>query len=192
MDLMVEPRQAWTWAQVRDEYLQYCDAAVAGLTALQDEPLASSTTPMADLGTYQLHQMADAFAFDHYCHLRVDLLAPTGPLKRDLPPVDDALAGPAVGWMLIGLPQMQPDLVKSLSAPITLKLTGPGGGSWRIVPQGGEIVVTEEAGPSVATVTSGAHDFVLWGTTRTKWRDACTVDGDAGVVATFLDALNIV
>jgi uncharacterized protein (TIGR03083 family) len=102
MDALVEPRKAWSWAEVRDEYLKYADGAVAGLGALQDEPLASTPTAMADLGTYNLHQMADAFAFDHYCHLRVDLLAPTGPLKRDLPAADHALVGPAVGWMMAG------------------------------------------------------------------------------------------
>jgi hypothetical protein len=76
MDMLVEPRKDWTNEQVRDEYLAYCDGAVAGLAALQDEPLASTPVPLADLGTYAMHLYADAFAFDHYCHLRVDLLQP--------------------------------------------------------------------------------------------------------------------
>jgi uncharacterized protein (TIGR03083 family) len=192
MELLVEPRKDWTWAQVRDEYLAYCDPAVAALGALQDEPMASTTTAMADLGTYPLHQMADAFAFDHYCHLRVDLLAPSGPIHRDLPAADDALVAPAVGWMLIGLPQMQPGLDRALSAPITLELTGPGGGRWRLAAVDGSITVGTDDGPVVATVTSSAHDFVLWGTCRRAWRELCTVTGDANVAATFLDALNIV
>ena len=28
--------------------------------------------PLADLGTYPMHMVANAFAFDHYCHLRID------------------------------------------------------------------------------------------------------------------------
>ncbi|MEP7114513.1 MAG: maleylpyruvate isomerase N-terminal domain-containing protein, partial [Ilumatobacteraceae bacterium] len=95
MDLLVEPRKGWSNSQVRDEYLQYCDGAVAVLTALQDEPLASTVIPLSDLGSYPMNQLADAFAFDHYCHLRIDLLAPTGPVARDVPAADDALVAPA-------------------------------------------------------------------------------------------------
>jgi hypothetical protein len=139
-----------------------------------------------------MHQLADAYAFDHYCHLRVDLLAPNGPIERELPPADDALVGPAVGWMLAGIPQMQPGLERHLTGRIRLVLTGPGGGTWDMSRDGDAIVVGEPSGDADATVTSDAHDFVLWGTVRTPWRDACQVDGDQTVAATFLDALNIV
>jgi uncharacterized protein (TIGR03083 family) len=40
MDMLVEPRKVWSNAEIRDEYLRYCDAAVAALGALQDEPMA--------------------------------------------------------------------------------------------------------------------------------------------------------
>ena len=39
---------------------------------------------MADLGTYQMHQLTDAYAFDVYCHLRVDVLGPRGPIEREV------------------------------------------------------------------------------------------------------------
>lgn len=191
MDLLVEPRKEWTNAQVCEEYLKYCDGAVAALAALQDPPLADTPVPLADLGTYPMHQYADAFAFDHYCHLRVDLLAPFGPIHRDLPPADAARLAPAIGWMLAGIPQMQPGLVDSLSAPFRLTLTGPGGGSWVLAPVDGKIDIGSD-GDTVAEVTSDGHAFVLWGTVREPWRDHCTVTGDADVVARFLDALNIV
>ena len=195
MDLLVEPRKSWTNAQVRDEYLTYCDAAVSAIAALQEEPLASAPVPLADLGTYPMHQYAEAFAFDHYCHLRVDLLAPSGPIKRDVAPADAARLGPAIEWMLLGLPQMQPGLEASLAAPITLVLSGPGGGSWRLAADGEVGVITVAKGAAsdaVATVTSDGHAFVIWGTCRSPWRDHCTVTGDAALAATFLDALNIV
>jgi uncharacterized protein (TIGR03083 family) len=195
MDMLVEPRKEWSNAEVRDEYLAYCDGAVLGLTALQDEPLASTPVPLADLGTYPMHQYADAFAFDHYCHLRVDLLQPHGPIARDVPPADAARLGPAIGWMLTGIPQMQPGLEGKLSAPITLTLTGPGGGSWRIATDGGEgqLTVTEGfAADGVAEVVSSGHDFVIWGTCRASWRDHCTINGDTAVAHRFFDALNII
>jgi uncharacterized protein (TIGR03083 family) len=192
MDVLVDLRDGWTHEQIRDEYLQYCDAALATLGALQDEPLASTVIPLADLGHYPMHQLADAYAFDHYCHLRVDLLAPHGPIERDLPPADDALVGPAVGWMLAGIPQMQPGLEQQLTGRIRLVLTGVGGGTWDIARVGDAIVVVVPGGDADVTVASDAHDFVLWGTVRTPWRDACQVAGADQVAATFFDALNIV
>jgi uncharacterized protein (TIGR03083 family) len=196
MDLLVEPRKGWTNEQVRDEYLATCDGALAAFTALQDEPMASTMIPLADLGTYPMHRLADAFAFDHYCHLRVDMLQPHGPIKRkDVPDADAARLAPAVGWMLEGLPQMQPGLEASLAAPITLKLTGAGGGSWRLAPDGpdGKITVTPgAAADGVATVSSNSHGFVVWGTCREPWREHCSIKGDADVASTFLDALNII
>lgn len=192
MDLLVEPRLNWSNSEVRDEYLKYCDGAIAVLTALQDEPLASTEVALADLGRYPMNQLADAFAFDHYCHLRVDLLQPTGPIARDLPPIDGALVAPAVGWMLTGIPQMQPGLEQYLHGTIRLTLSGAGGGSWRIARDGDGISVAADDGPVDVTVISDAHDFVLWGTKRTQWRDACAVEGDSAVAESFFDALNIV
>ena len=195
MDLLVEARHGWSHEQIRDEYLQFCDAALATLGALQEEPLASTVIPLADLGHYPMHELADAFAFDHYCHLRIDLLAPHGPIQREVPPADDALAGPAVRWMLTGIPQMQPGLEQNLAGLIRLVLTGPGGGTWDIARDGATIVIDEpdrpDGDPDV-TVTSGAHDFVLWGTVRTAWRAACAIEGDHTVASTFLDELNVV
>jgi uncharacterized protein (TIGR03083 family) len=192
MDLLVDLRDGWSNEQIRDEYLQYCDAALATLTALQDEPLASTVIPLADLGSYPMHLLADAYAFDHYCHLRVDLLGPRGPIERKLPPADDALVAPAVGWMIAGIPQMQPGLEQSLTGRMRLVLTGPGGGEWDIDRDGDRIVVGAPEGDPDVTVTSDAQAFVLWGTVRTPWRDSCALDGDQDVAATFLDALNIV
>ncbi len=192
MDLLVQPRKGWSNSEVRDEYLKYCDVAVATLAALQDEPLASTVIPLADLGNYPMNQLADAFAFDHYCHLRIDLMLPTGPIARDLPATDDALVAPAVGWMLTGIPQMQPGLEQRLHGTIRLTLTGAGGGSWRIVREGDAIVVSTDDNPADVSVTSGAHDFVLWGTKRSPWREACTIVGDTSVAESFFDALNIV
>lgn len=192
MDLLVDAREGWSNQQILDEYLEHCDGALAAMTALQDEPMASNVIPIVDLGDYPMHQLADAFAFDHYCHLRIDLLAPHGPIERDIAPADDALAGPAVGWMLTGLPKMQPGLEQHLAGRLRLDLSGPGGGTWDLTREGDAIVVGQPSGDADATVASSAHDFVLWGTVRTPWRDHSTVTGDERVAATFLDELNII
>lgn len=192
MDMLVGARDGWTNEQIRDEYLQYCDGALATLTALQDEPLASTVIPLADLGHYPMHQLADAYAFDHYCHLRIDLLAPHGPIERQVSNVDDELLAPAVGWMLAGVSQMQPGLEDSLTGRVRLVLTGPGGGTWDLTRSDDSVVVGEPTGTPEVTVTSSAHDFVVWGTVRAPWRSMCLVEGDTTVAATFLDALNIV
>lgn len=193
MDLLVDMREGWTNQQILDEYLAYCDQAVAVLASFQEEPLASTVIPLADLGSYPMNQLADAYAFDHYCHLRIDLLAPDGPIERNVPNADAARLGPAIGWMITGMPQMQADLGLSLSAPITLSLTGPGGGVWTIAPAGNDITVTPgKSADAVADVSSNGHGFIDWGTKRSDWREHCKVTGDAAVAATFLDALNII
>jgi uncharacterized protein (TIGR03083 family) len=192
MEMLVEPRKDWTNQQVLDEYLTYCDGAIAGLTAIQDEPLASSPIPLADLGTYAMHLLADAYAFDHYCHLRIDLLAPHGPIERPVDAADDELLGPAIGWMLAGIPQMQPGLADHLHGRIRLVLTGPGGGTWDLAREGDVIAITAPDGEAQTTVSSDAHEFVRWGTARIPWREACTVTGDEAIAVAFLDQLNIV
>ena len=191
MDLLVAARADWSDAQVLEEYLHFAPAAIEVLASMQDEPLASTPIPLADLGQYPMHQLADAFAFDGYCHLRVDLLAPLGPLVRDLEPATAADLGPTIGWMLTGLPQMQPGLHRHLTAPIRLEFTGPAAGSWVLTPRDGTILVEAE-GDAAATVTSDGHDFVIWGTCRRPWRDLARVSGDGEVAATFLDELNII
>ena len=193
MDLLVEPRKEWTNQQILDEYLAFCDLAVGALASLQEEPMASTVIPLADLGSYPMNQLADAYAFDHYCHLRIDLLAPEGPIERRIAEADAVRIGPAVGWMITGMPQMQADLGRSLSAPITLTLTGPGGGVWTISPSGADIIVTSgSSSAAVADVSSNGHSFVNWGTKRSHWSEHCKVTGDQNVAATFLDALNII
>ena len=195
MEALVAPRKDWTPAEVRAEYERYLEPWLGALAAMQEEPMASMAAPVADLGTYQLHSLANAFAFDHYCHLRIDLLAPTGPLADTLPAATDAEVRPGIEWMLIGMPQMQPaELAAVVSRPLGLTLTGAGGGLWTLHPAGadGLIAITEGLGDVAATVSSSAHDFVRWGTKRCDWRECCTVDGDAAYAASMLDALNIV
>ena len=194
MDMLVQPRVEWTADQVLSELTTYAPRAVATLKALQEEPVASAPLTVADLGTYPMHMLADAYAFDVYCHLRVDVVAPHGPIDRPVPPADEARLGPTIGWMLAGLPQMQGPAFGALDRPVVLELTGPGGGTWSVVGTGEGYVAVEPgtASGSGAVVTSDGHSFVLWGTKRDDWRNHVTIDGDEGLASSFLDTLNII
>ena len=194
MEMLVEPRRAWTVDEVMTELTAYGPRALEALDSLQEASLASSPLTLADLGTYEMHQLADAYAFDVYCHLRADVLAPHGPIDRAVAPADDARLGPAVGWMLAGLPQMQGDAFGFVDRPIALHLDGPGGGDWTIAPAGdGAVSVTPgPRGDAATTISSGAHDFVVWGTKRVDWRDHVELGGDTDLGRRFLDTLDIV
>ncbi len=195
MEALVAPRKPWSATDLLAEYARTRDGAFAALGAMQDEPMASTEIPLADLGTYPMHWLANAYCFDHYCHLRHDLLAPAGPLADRLAPADDVRVRPGVEWMLAGMPQMCGGALALVVRPVRLELTGAGGGVWTIHPaQGAGLASIEESSATAptATISSSAHDFVSWGTKRSDWRSACTLRGDADVAAAFLDALNII
>lgn len=192
MEMLVAPRRAWPWEQVLEEYERYGAPALDVLDSMQEEPTASAPFPIADLGTYAMHQLADAYAFDHYCHLRIDILSPVGPLAREVAPPDDVRLAPAVGWMLDGLPQMSAASLAWVDGPLALRLEGPGGGEWVISPGDGLLVVVPGDGPAEATVTSTAHDFVCWGTGRRDWRTYARIEGDEAFATRFLDELTII
>jgi uncharacterized protein (TIGR03083 family) len=191
-ELLVAQRRGWSSEEVAAEFREFLPAAATAMAAMQEEALAEVPLTLTDLGTYPLHSLADAFAFDLWCHLTVDLLAPTGPIERPRPEPTDDLMAPAIGWMLTGLPQMCPSVSKVLDRPLGLRLTGPGGGEWTLVPGDPRLAVVDGLHDPVATVTSAATDFVLWGTTRTSWRDSATIEGDAGFAERVLDEINIV
>jgi uncharacterized protein (TIGR03083 family) len=201
MEALVAPRKEWTRQQLLDEYERYVDGAFATLAAMQAEPLASTPMALADLGSYPMHLLANAYCFDHYCHLRHDLVAPAGPLADTLPTADDARLRPGIEWMWAGLPTMCPAVSQVVDRPITIELTGVGGGRWALLPAnstagpGATITVEQlDLGESrgAAAATSTAHDFVSWGTGRSAWRRACTLNGDTDYAARVLDAIDII
>lgn len=193
-DMHVELRHDWSPAQVLEEFETYGAKRLERLRELQEEPAASSEIALGELGTYPKHTLANAYAFDYFCHLYHDICGPLGSVERVLPDVSHEEIYPVVQWMIWGLPQMQgPELDASLFAPLTLELTGPGASTWTISrpdPSGG-LVVEESSGGDVV-VTSSATDFVSWGTARTPWYGACTVEGDPMAATAFLSTLNIV
>jgi uncharacterized protein (TIGR03083 family) len=161
---------------VLGEYRALGEQAIAALEGLQslDAPM-----DLGDLGTHPLHLIANAFSFDHYTHIRVDLLAPTGPIDRPAPPADERHLEAAADWIVAGIPQMSPAAV---AEPVDLVLTGPGGRTAHLGPDG----------DAVATVTSSIPDLVLWSTGRRSWRDLdVAIAGDADAGARFCDAVHV-
>ena len=102
------------------------------------------------------------------------------------------MLGPAVGWMLTGLPQMCPSVSEVLDRPLGVRLTGPGGGEWTLLP--GEPLLTVVPGlqDPAATATSAAPTSSS-GERRGRpggSRSPSTGDGDYAV--RVLDRIDIV
>ncbi|TVR24994.1 MAG: maleylpyruvate isomerase family mycothiol-dependent enzyme [Ilumatobacter sp.] len=193
-DAAVEERRYWSSADVGAEYERSSATAIDALAGLQSPPLSDTVIPLGNLGHHPMHLLADALVFDHYCHLRHDLIAPGGPLARPDLPSDDLRLGPAMTWMLAGLPQMCAEGLSVLDRPVDLVFEGPGGGTWHLVPGTPFVSVVEgPAEDAAATVTSNAHDFVSWGTARRPWRElGVQVHGDEPYAALILDAIDII
>jgi Mycothiol maleylpyruvate isomerase N-terminal domain len=194
-DAHIAAKSSWSPGQVVADLERQQAALLPQLESLQEEPTASAQAQLLDLGRYPLHAIPDMFSFDFYTHLRWDVLAPRGPLTgHDVPATDEVRLKPAVGWLLAGIPKMQAGIRDSLAKPVTLALTGPGGGAWLLDPDTELISVTatDPENAAAARIESTTHAFTAWASTRLPWRDHVTVTGDESIAATFLDALNLV
>jgi uncharacterized protein (TIGR03083 family) len=187
----------WSPAEVLADYEDMASRGIEMFAGFQDPGLAEAEFPLDNGGKYKLHLLPDLFTFDHFCHLRNDMLQPVGPVERDIAPPDDLRAGVVVGFMLTGVPQMSgAALTEAATAPVGLRFTGPGGGEWTINPaagdDGGLVTVAEGLADDVqATATSSALDFVLWGSWRRPWAEVVQVDGDADLAAGVLSAIHV-
>jgi uncharacterized protein (TIGR03083 family) len=195
-DQAVALRKDWTPEQVLEDYEQRSAAVLEALAGLQAPGIADSPITLDNLGTHPLHLLANALAFDHFCHLRNDILRPNGPIDRPAPPADDLRLEATMEWLLSGLPQMAAEPLRAaVSKPLALRLGGPGGGEWTLRPAEGDGLVTLEEGAdpgAAATVSSTAEDFVVWGTQRRSWRErAVEVEGDEAYAASVLDAIHV-
>lgn len=193
-DVRVDERRSWSHAEVIDEWQYSTPKQLDVLASWQESPQAEQPVEVPGLGTYPRHLLANTMAFNVFCHLRNDMLAPDGPLPFTLPEPTDGLVAPAIEFMLAGLPQMQgPELDATVSMPLVLELTGPGATTVTVHParQGGRLTLTPGEG-GVVRIRSTALDFIKWGTTRAPWRAHCKIIGDASAATPFLDCLNII
>jgi len=136
-DAMVSERRGWDNTRILENVQKQLEQAIAAFIPLQDEPMASVETPMLDLGTYSLHAIADMFTFDMTTHLRYDILAPRGPITRQLPKLDDVRLSPSISWLLGGIPKMQTGCADADLGGVglqffgqLLRIDGPRRGGW--------------------------------------------------------------
>ena len=193
-DAAVDACKAWTSERVLADYEEMSEKGIAALTDIVRGPTADRVIPLDDLGSHPLHRLADALAFDHFCHLRNDILRPNGPIERPSPPVDDLRVGAAVEWLIPGIPQMSPPaLTKELDRPVALRLTGHGGGEWTMRPGSNQVDIREGTSDDVAaSVTSPATEFIIWATRRRPWRERdVSVEGDRDLAVRVLDAIHV-
>ena len=175
-DIWVEAIRDQPAGQVLADYRRLGEQVLATLEGLQgnDTPIA-----LGDLGTHPLHLVANAFAFDHYTHIRADLLAPEGPLDHPAPPAAGDHLGAVADWIVAGMPQMSPAAV---TRPIGLELTGPGGRRVHLGPDG----------EAVATVTSSIDDLVRWSTGRRSWKELdVRIAGDSAAATHFCETVHV-
>ena len=197
-EVPVDQRRDWSPDRVVAAYEEWRDMALPAFEFLQTDDMADVPVEMGELGTHPMHLVADAYAFDHYTHLRFDLAAPFGPLELDDLPREEDVLGPTVGWLIAGLPQMCLEPLKAaVVRPFALSLAGPGGGQWTAyaTPDDDATAVRVDEGiglDAAFTATSTTHDFVGWSTTRVPWRDVVTVEGDEDYAAVVLDAVNLI
>lgn len=196
-NVIVAARADWTPEQVLADYEDMSEKGIAAVAGFQEGPGANTMVPISNLGTHPLHLVANAFAFDAYCHLRNDILEPNGPIQRDVELDDEPRLAATMEWLISGLPQMAPEAMRAaVTRPIVLDVTGPGGGTWTLLPAAGDDQLVEVLDSATkagqAEVHTSSVDFVLWATHRRAWRDLdVTIEGDGDYAGTVLDAIHV-
>ena len=190
-DAQAAAHRDWTSDEVVADYEAISAAALDVLEQWQGPPLVTTLIPIEDTGLHPLHLVANALAFDHFCHLRNDILKPLGPIDRPAPPADDLRVRAALEWLMAGLPHMSASLTSVLAEPLGLLLTGPGAGSWTIASSDGAVSVND--GMAAATTVQGTTtDFIIWATHRRPWRSfELEISGDRAYASAVLDAIRL-
>ena len=192
-DAMVDSRRDWSSTDVLAEYRRWSRVFGAVFSRLGRTPLGGVQAPLAELGKFPVRLLLGALVFDQHTHLRYDM-APA--LGRPAPGTDANRMAVVLEWMMAVLSnQLRAQGPSLLDRPLSITLTGPGGGTWRVAPDGSVAVGSAQpsAQPSAAQITGVACEFPQWGTARTRWRDAeVSITGDADYAAAFLDTVNIV
>jgi uncharacterized protein (TIGR03083 family) len=189
---LLAPRRAWPTDRVLDEFAQWSKAFTVVASVAEKPLVGSAPLRVGSLGGYPVRKLASMLVFDWHTHLTYDV-APA--INRPAPPIDDNRLAATLEWMLTGLEQMNRNQMRWLDKSLTLRLTGPAGGTWRIDPAGhGRLRVTESTDTiTAATITGVSADFPAWATKRIAWRTAgLTTTGNTVYAEKFLDALHII
>jgi uncharacterized protein (TIGR03083 family) len=188
-DLDVASRAAWDPDRVLARYVEVTDRA---LPALEQLRTVDELVPLGDLGTFPASMLADGYAFDHYIHIRADLLAPRGPLDAPPPPSDELRMAPTVAWILTAMPQQCATAIAALAGPVELVLTGPGGGHFVLHPSGQVVSGDDARIETVASISCSTPELVWWSTRRASWADLeVYTAGDPDTLAVLRDRIHV-
>jgi uncharacterized protein (TIGR03083 family) len=169
-DIIVEARRSWSSQQVIDDYTEISVKALDLATELETQDFELD---LGSFGKYHISVLPNAFAFDHYTHIRADLFAPRGPLKGNPPPSDELRLQPTLNWIEAALPQHSADAVAKLPGAVEIRATGTAAR-----------VITAGDGPTVAVIESDAASLVRWITQRGAWEDlGVRASGDSMALA---------
>jgi uncharacterized protein (TIGR03083 family) len=153
----VESRRAMAPAEVLEDYE---DVSLKALEALPMVASLDMDIPFSDFESYPASLVPLAFCFDHYTHIRFDLVTPRGSVDASPPPSDELRLGPTLDWIQAALPVQNPAALAALPGRVDLVVRGPGGRT-----------LSAGAGDPVATVESDGPSFVRWVTQRGEWED---------------------
>jgi uncharacterized protein (TIGR03083 family) len=154
-DRCVAARRSWSAAQVREDYETISATAIDALVGFETLDMV---LPLGDLGTYPASVLPNAYAFDHYTHIRADLFSPRGPLTSRPPASDAVRLEPTVEWIAVAAAQQNDAVISSLDGAVAVDVSGPAARR-----------ITIGEGDVVATVACSAHELVLWATQRATW-----------------------
>lgn len=190
-DIMVHTRRSWSPERVLDEYTRWSAWVTRLSSSIGATPLARLQMPLAELGSFPLGLLlGGAMVFDQYTHLRFDMAPAIG---RPAPPTDANRMSVVIEWMLAVLSnQLRLSPLGWMQRPVSLALTGPGGGEWSIT-KAGTITPGLASGATGADIVATAQQFPEWATRRAAWRDRnISIGGDQDYGERFLDAVNVV
>lgn len=187
-DQLVDARRDRTPAQVFSEYRRWSKVLGATVPVLTRTPLARLTVPLAELGSFPVRLLPSASVFDQHTHLSYDIAPAVGRRAAD---ADANRMAAVLEWMMAVLSnQLVAAAPVWFDRPLSITLTGPGGGTWSVSATG-SVVPNGSSGAS--RITAAATEFPEWGTRRASWRDRDVgIDGDVDYGAAFLDRVNIV
>ncbi|HEX2283412.1 MAG TPA: maleylpyruvate isomerase family mycothiol-dependent enzyme [Mycobacterium sp.] len=187
-DELVDERRDWPSSRVLGEYERWSHVVLRLMGAVSRTPLARVPMRLADLGRFPARQLVGAMVFDTHTHLRHDIASALG---RPAPGTDADRMAVVLDWMMAVLQnQLRAARPAWLDRPVSVTLSGPGGGAWIVRADGSVVAGT---GDAAAQIEGWAVEFPEWGTQRVSWHEReVAVAGDAEYGARFLDALNIV
>src|SRR5215211_6148352 len=157
-DYFVDQRRDWSPMKALAEYERWSRHVIALMGLVSRSPLGGARMPLAELGRFPVRQFLGALVFDHHTHLRHDI-APA--LNRSAPGTDDNRMAVVLDWMMAVLGnQLRASEPLWLDRPLSIALTGPGGGRWLVSPDGG--VAPADADSAAAQIAGITTEFPEW------------------------------